>query len=259
MFVLSINSFSLRTSCKANYGWDAVFVGESASLSYLQSIRMIVEFAIGKSEFTLDPERHRIKEPILQTIITSPSKNVPFLLPEKRVASVLLKSYFINVGHHPPVHYLCKRLTELQTAGLMELFDHQALEQSLDACYSCPSSVYSSGLCIIYLTLAIGLVMASPGPSGAEHAAISGVSLKDPEAAEAFYAAATGLCKNVNELADADMWSIQVLCLMSVYMLTASKRNAAYGYHGQSRSPQTSQSLLTQSSVLTKFTNPLTI
>lgn len=71
-----------------------VYVGDSATLSYLQLIRMMVESVTGPSAFTVDPRRHRIMEPTM----TLPSNFRPtHLLPHRQTAQVLVNSYFVNV------------------------------------------------------------------------------------------------------------------------------------------------------------------
>lgn len=73
---------------------SAVYVGDSATLSYLQLLRMMVEGVAGPSPFTVDPRRHRIME----NTMTVPSSFRPtHLLPDKQTAQVLVHSYFMNV------------------------------------------------------------------------------------------------------------------------------------------------------------------
>lgn len=73
-----------------------MYLGDSATLSYLQFIRMIVESVDGPSQFTMDPSRHRLME----TVSTLPSDTrVPILLPDRKTADVLITSYFTNVSH----------------------------------------------------------------------------------------------------------------------------------------------------------------
>jgi hypothetical protein len=73
----------------------AVYVGDSASLSYLQLIRMIVESISGQSAFTLDPSRHKIME---NTINLPNGIRTPHILPDRETANILVESYFTNVG-----------------------------------------------------------------------------------------------------------------------------------------------------------------
>lgn len=72
-----------------------VYLGDSATLSYLQYIRMIVESVHGPSQFTTDPSRHRLME---ATSNLPPDTRAPVLLPDRKTADVLVKSYFTNVS-----------------------------------------------------------------------------------------------------------------------------------------------------------------
>lgn len=75
-----------------------VYLGDSATLSYLQFIRMIVESVDGPSQFTMDPSRHRLME---ATTNLPPDTRPPVLLPDWKTADVLVKAYFTNVS---PLH-----------------------------------------------------------------------------------------------------------------------------------------------------------
>lgn len=72
-----------------------VYIGDSATLSFLQLIRMIVDNVAGPSAFTMDPRRHRIVENPL---------SLPYgfrrthLLPDRETADILVNSYFTNVS-----------------------------------------------------------------------------------------------------------------------------------------------------------------
>lgn len=50
--------------------------------------------------------------------------------------------------------------------------------------------------------------------------------------ADQFFMTAKRLGDPMSGFEDADFWSVQALLLMSVYMLTQTRRNAAYAYHG---------------------------
>jgi hypothetical protein len=104
---------------------------------------------------------------------------------------------------------------------------------TLDMCYSDPLSVDPSWLCLLYLTFAIGLVMAAPLPGSREDAIIQKLRAEQIDRAEVFYSDAKHLGDPSTGFEDAGFWSIQALTLMSVYMLAVSKRNAAYAYHGE--------------------------
>ncbi|KAH8159573.1 hypothetical protein CIB48_g8678 [Xylaria polymorpha] len=179
-----------------------LYIGDSATLSYLQWIRMIVENISGTSEFTIDPRRHMIME----NTISLPQELLrpTGILPDQRTANILIASFFTN----------------------------HAFTESVNECYKDPLSVTSSLLCLMYLVFAIGLVMAAPAPGSEEAAVIEKLRVENPNRAELFFRSAKSLADPVYGFEDADFWSIQALLLMSLYMLSISKRNAAYAYHG---------------------------
>jgi hypothetical protein len=72
-----------------------VYVGDSASLSYLQLIRMIVESISGPSQFTMDPSRHKLMENMINL---PPNIRTPHILPDRETANILVESYFTNVS-----------------------------------------------------------------------------------------------------------------------------------------------------------------
>ena len=75
-----------------------VYIGDASTLSFLQLIRMIVETTAGPSPFTMDPERHKIKE----TPFSLPSDTeLSHLLPEKQTALILVDCFFVNVSSEP--------------------------------------------------------------------------------------------------------------------------------------------------------------
>jgi hypothetical protein len=122
------------------------------------------------------------------------------------------------------------------------VFPREAFFDNLDKCYTDPLNVDPSWLCLLYLTFAIGLVMAAPHPGTTEDAIIQKLRNEvsvgmDGKAhrldrAGVFYLDAKDLSDPTSGFEDAGFWSIQALTLMSVYMLAVSKRNAAYAYSG---------------------------
>ena len=72
-----------------------MYLGDSATLSYLQLIRMIVENVTGPSPFTTDPRRHRIME---NSFTLPPGLRYTHVLPDRITADVLLDSFFANVS-----------------------------------------------------------------------------------------------------------------------------------------------------------------
>lgn len=71
-----------------------VYLGDSAILSFLQSIRRLVERKLGPSPFTLDSSRSRILE---ATISTSYSVQHNYALPNRESAQFMVDSFFANV------------------------------------------------------------------------------------------------------------------------------------------------------------------
>lgn len=76
-------------------------------------------------------------------------------------------------------------------------------------------------------------MLARPPHGSAEEAVISKLRSERVSRAELFYRNARMLADPVSGFEDADFWSVQALLLTSLYMLAASKRNAAYVYHGK--------------------------
>lgn len=146
-------------------------------------------------------------------------------------------------------------LTTNQTNSLIEVFSREEFLDNLERCYSDPLSVNPSWLCLLFLVLAIGLVMAAAPPGTPEDAIIQ--KLRDEviigsdgktqpvDRAEVFYLDAKQLSDPTSGFEDADFWSVQALTLMSVYMLAVSKRNAAYAYSGELLLTQSIQELTT--------------
>ncbi|EFX00389.1 hypothetical protein CMQ_7391 [Grosmannia clavigera kw1407] len=155
-----------------------MYIGDSATLSYLNLFRRMVESINGVSDFTGDTYKEKI------------------------------------------------------TIGLVDIFDKQRFREDFDTCYSNPLSANNHFLCLLFLTFAIGLVMATPEPGTREEAVIRHLRGGNAdEQAELFFRSAKRLGDPLNGFEDADFWSIQALSLMSVYMLSVSKRNAAFAYH----------------------------
>lgn len=74
--------------------------------------------------------------------------------------------------------------------------------------------------------------MATPVPGSEEDTIIQKLQDGQTDRAELFFKSAKCLGDPTSGFEDADFWSVQALLLMAVYMLTKTKRNAAYAYHG---------------------------
>lgn len=111
-------------------------------------------------------------------------------------------------------------------------------------CYLDPLAIRSPNLCLIYLILSIGLVLANPATDTPEYAVIASLGDEPIHRAEMFYRSAKMLEDPVSGFEDADIWSVQALCLMTVYQLAVSRRNAAYSLHGEPPCPTNPSNLL---------------
>jgi hypothetical protein len=81
--------------------------------------------------------------------------------------------------------------------------------------------------------LALGLLLAAPAPGSREEEIIIGQRSKKPDRGELYFRSAKSMCDPGSGFEDADFWSIQALAMMTLYMLTISKRNTAYAYLGE--------------------------
>ncbi|KIW06214.1 hypothetical protein, variant [Verruconis gallopava] len=188
-----------------------LYVGDSATLSFLQLIRMMVETVCGPSPFTTDPRRHKIMES--QFSLPSNARN-SLLIPHKTTALYLVDAFFIN------------------THGLVHVFDRKHFYRTLDTTYTDPLSADPNWLCLLNLVFAIGLTMATPAHGTPEAAVIEKLRQEHTDRAEVFYLNAKSLNDPMIGLEDADFWSVQALVLMTVFMLAKSKRNTAFALLG---------------------------
>lgn len=112
------------------------------------------------------------------------------------------------------------------------MFDEKAFLEKVDNCYSDPLTVDHTFLCHLNLVFAIGLTFATPESGTREAAVIDSLRAKYPDQSEIFFLNAKSINNPVVGLEDADLWSIQALLLMALYMLLKSKRNPAFAYIG---------------------------
>ncbi|THW03714.1 hypothetical protein D6D25_08390, partial [Aureobasidium pullulans] len=174
-----------------------MYVGDSASLSFVQSVRRMVVSAIGDCDFTNDPLRHQIIE-------TTPPTST--LLPDMSPLVLDLEE--------------CKQLSRhylLATTGLIDLFDIPTYFRHLDnwvVNQTRDNDVKSS---IFYMVLAIGAQVSSPDG--------------DQTLAEKYFN--RGRHMAVMTFTDApSLLTIQAYLCITMYMLGACRRNAAFMQFG---------------------------
>ena len=188
-----------------------IYIGDAATLSFLQLLRMMVETVAGPSPFTTDPRRHKIVEG--QYSLPLGYRHTS-LLPDEQTARLLVDAFFVN------------------THGLLQVFHRDYFLEKLDHCYSDPLSVDASWLCLLNLVFAIGLTMATPLSGSPEALIIDKLRSEHLDRAEAFYLNAKNMNDPMTGLEDQDFWSVQALLLMSYYMLAKTKRNTAFALLG---------------------------
>lgn len=188
-----------------------LYVGDAASLSFLQLLRMMVENVAGQSAFTTDPRRHKITE---IPFSLPPTMRHTHLLPDTRTAYILVESFFVN------------------THGFLQIFERHTFNAALERCYSDPLTTEPPWLCLLNLVFAIGLMLATPRPGTPDASIIEKLHRDHPDRAEVFYMNAKSLNDPLHGFEDADFWSVQALLLMSYYMLVKSKRNTAFALLG---------------------------
>ena len=71
-----------------------LYVGEAATLTFLQILRSMVETTVGECPFTTDPARHEIVEPRLKL---AEDVRLTYQLPPKEVALILVDAFFVHV------------------------------------------------------------------------------------------------------------------------------------------------------------------
>ena len=102
----------------------------------------------------------------------------------------------------------------------------------MERCYSDPLTIDHIFLCHLNLVFAIGLTFATPEPGTLEAEVLHSMRDKYPDQSEIFYLNAKSFNNPIIGLEDADLWSIQALVLMALYMLLQSRRNPAFAYIG---------------------------
>ncbi|KAH8819117.1 fungal-specific transcription factor domain-containing protein [Xylogone sp. PMI_703] len=190
-----------------------LYVGESASLSYLQAIRRLVEEHIGPSAFTNDGNRHMILE---ATMSTPPKFQFTYALPDKETALFLIDSFFSGLP------------------GLVRIYNKENFLQRTNHVYENPLECDTLLLCSLHLVFAIGLQLKrdNPSPSSTETRILEKLISKYGSRSELFYLSAKHLHDAVDGFEEGGLTSVQILILKTLYMLTAAKRNSAWAFLG---------------------------
>ena len=187
------------------------YIGDSANVSFVQLLRMVVETISGPSAFTLDPDRHRT----LETRSLPPTDgNVFHLLPTREVADMLVNAFFTN------------------TFGLMQFFDEQTFYDLVTRSYKEMFAMDRTWFAQFYMVLAIGCCLATSRAGTREAEAIDGLRSAHPFKSDEYFNAAKRLNEPLHDLDNANFQSIKLLGLFALYMLSRARRNTAYIYTG---------------------------
>jgi hypothetical protein len=169
----------------------AVYIGDSASLSFLQTIRRIVTSSIGPSSFTTDEQRHNLVEisPMMQTAdIDEPNPNLE--------EAYGLARYFF-----------------LAASGALDLFDSSWFMEQLPEWVDDSSRSRRLESPIFYLVVAIGAAARAQEPA-------------DDFTAEYYFS--YGRHQAIaNLMGNPSILTVQAFALITWYMVTACRRNGA--------------------------------
>ncbi|KAJ5114558.1 hypothetical protein NUU61_000317 [Penicillium alfredii] len=168
-----------------------MYIGDSASLSFLQSVRRIVSSSIGRCDFTEDNSRHSMLEAFQNNPNTQPGPLVP--PPSNDEAQRLARQYM------------------LATSPLLDLFDLEEFHPRLANWVGNPTGDEDTVSSMFYLVLAIGAQVSDINQTLAEQYFGSGRQL----AFSAFQETPS-------------IHTIQSYVLVSMYMLGACRRNGAF-------------------------------
>lgn len=169
-----------------------MYIGDSGSLSFLQNVRRIVSLAMGECEFTTDPNRHSILETVPHIRMPQSTDQLSLIYSEvKKLAQQFL----------------------LATAGIMDIYSPEMLFSRLESWVNNDSRDLNPNSCIFYLVIAIGAQV-----SHSDH---------NQEQAELYFS--RGRQQAFYTFTDApSLMTVQTYSLIAVYMLGASRRNAAF-------------------------------
>jgi hypothetical protein len=180
-------------SLQVSNTFSKVYIGDSASLSFLQTVRRIVRSSIGECHLTTDELRHQLIE-------TSPNiANIEAMisptLPNLNEALALVREYVVAVS------------------GALDLFDEIYISHNIRAWLGDPTSSGWTDCCIYHLVLALG-------------AQARARDYHDDWLAEQHFAYGRDLA--VKHLVDnPSLVTVQAFSLITWYMVTASRRNGA--------------------------------
>ena len=117
---------------------------------------------------------------------------------------------------------------------MFEIFSQHGFLSKLAETYQNPLNADPQWLCQLNLVFAVGMQMRrdEPDTMSKESIIFNTLGRDRVNRAESFYLAAKHLNDPAYGLEDGEFSAIQSLFLMTIYMLTAAKRNTAFAYLG---------------------------
>lgn len=103
-------------------------------------------------------------------------------------------------------------------------------------CYSDPLTASHVDLSHLNLVFAIGLSFATPEAQTDAAIVVGKLRSLYPNQGETFYLNAKSLANPLVGFEDGDLWTIQALLLVAIFMATRCKRNTAFAYVGRDSS-----------------------
>ncbi|KAL5345270.1 hypothetical protein ACLOAV_009640 [Pseudogymnoascus australis] len=168
------------------------YIGDSASLSFLQTIRRAVSDIIGPCDLTTDSLRHQMLEATPATRFVDRVDPKPNLM----TALLLVDQYMVAVS------------------GTLDLFNRSWLADQLPAWIGDSTRTRLPNSPVIYLALAIGALSKSQ-------------NYEDEELAEQYFGYGRELA-TANLMDEPSLLTVQAFLLISYYMVASCRRNAAF-------------------------------
>ncbi|KXJ94551.1 hypothetical protein Micbo1qcDRAFT_221064 [Microdochium bolleyi] len=189
-----------------------IYVGDTATLAYLQIVRMLFETFLGdQSDFTNDGLRHTILE---KKISMPASVRHSTVLPDRPTTEALVESFFVH------------------TVGFLELFDRGPFLESVGCCFTNPFTVQPAFLSQLYLVLAIGLILANHDITTHSGLLISKLQIQREFYTESFFKNARSLADFHPDFESANLSTIEILLLIAIWKLVSWRRDSAHHYLG---------------------------
>ncbi|KAH8591215.1 hypothetical protein B0O99DRAFT_460758, partial [Bisporella sp. PMI_857] len=175
-----------------------IYIGDSASLSFLETVRRVVDTSIGPCDFTADKFRHQL----IEMSTTAAEYDVPEGEPTLHLATL----------------YEFAQLHFMAVSGLLDLFEASFIVERIPAWVEDPMRSQWPDCVLFYLVYAIGAQVRARGRS-------------DDAIAERYFSLGRHILTQ-NFMDEPNLVIVQGSCLAAWYLLTACRRNGALMHLG---------------------------